>query len=203
MAGLWRHLHGCGYLTNYTLFSQGATGSSLASDANPYTMGVEFSVSTACTLTAIWFYSASGAAVLPGTIALYAVSGTSLVHSEPATWSGAAGSGWVSASFSSPPALSTSANYKACVFQGASSNWYSATAHYWDSGAGSGGITSGPLTAPNNAGTDVGQDSFSNEGALSYPDGSFNAGNYWVDPQVTTASAPSTGSAYVAFMGSS
>ncbi len=184
-------------MTAYTLFSQEVTGSSLTTDPTGYTMGVQFTVSVSgATLTAIWFYSASGAGVLPQTIALYAVSGTSLVHQESASWSGAAGSGWVRAAFSSPPSLTASASYKACVLQDTNANWYSATAHYWDSGAGAAGITSGPLSAPNNAGADGGQDTFHSAASLTYPDGSFNAGNYWMDPEVTTA-GPAAGASYL------
>lgn len=177
-------------MTNLTLFSQGTTGSSVAFDTGPYTMGVQFSVSKAgCTLPAIWFYSPSGATVLPSTIALYAVSGTSLVHSESASWSGAAGAGWVRAAFATPPALTGSTSYKACVLQTAAADWYSGTSHYWDSGAGSAGIANGVLSAPNNAGADGGQDSFTNSASLAYPSSSFNATNYWVDPEITVPAA--------------
>jgi len=174
-------------VTVYTLFGQEATGSSLNSDTDYYTMGVQFSVDVSgATLTAIWFYSASGAGVLPQDIALFAVSGQSLVHTESASWSGAAGSGWVRAPFSSPPALTSGVSYKACVIENTGDfEWYSATGAYWSTGAGSGGITSGPVSAPNNAGGDGGQDTFNNGATLTYPDTSFNAANYWVDPEVT------------------
>ena len=172
----------------YTLFGQPASPATLTSDATAYTMGVQFSVNVSgSTLTGIWFYSGTGATNLPATIALYAVSGTSLVHSETPSWSGAAGSGWVRSSFASPPSLTASTNYKACVFYNPTGdNWYSHTANYWDTGAGSGGITNGPLSAPNNAGASGGQDTFTQAGSLSYPSSSFGASNYWVDPEVTT-----------------
>lgn len=182
-------------MSSSTLFSQAATGSSLVSDPSPYTMGIEFSVSAAAALTAIWFYSASGATVLPAEIALFTVSGQSLAHSEMATWSGAAGSGWVRAAFSSPPGLTASVNYRGAVQQPSSVNWYSATSHYWDTGAGSGGITNGPLTAPDSAGSDVGQDSFDGGSSLSYPANSFNAANYWLDVEITVAGTPHTATA--------
>lgn len=174
-------------MTAYTLFGQSGGGSSVG-DQNSYTMGVQFEVSVACILTGIWFYSAAGSGTdLPGTIALYQVSGTSLVHSEAASWSGAGASGWIRAAFTSPPSLSPSTSYKACVFllEGTPTvSWYSATAHYWDTGAGASGITNGPLSAPANAGGDGGQDTFNSGGSLAYPSGSFNAANYWVDPEV-------------------
>lgn len=180
-------------MTVYTLFGQPASPAALVSDSNAYTMGVQFSDSnTGDTLTGIWFFSAAGAASLPDTIALYAVSGTSLVHSESASWSGAAGSGWVRAPFATPPALTSGASYKgAAGIASPAGNWYSATSHYWDTGAGAGGVTSGPLTAPNDAGSSPGQDSFHALGIdPAYPDASFNATNYWVDVEVTTAGPP-------------
>lgn len=184
-------------MTVYTLFGQPAAPATLTADAQPYTFGVQFTVSSSAvspTLTGMWFYSAPSAAALPGTIALYQVSGTSLVHSETPSWSGAAGSGWVRASFSSPPALTTGVAYKACVLQSSAVNWYAVTGAYWSSGPGSGGITSGVLTAPNNAGGDGGQDTFTNSGTLAYPATAFNAGNYWVDLEVTaTVTPPASG----------
>lgn len=177
-------------MTVYTLFGQAATGTALTVDPTSYTLGVQFSVSQpGATLTGVWFYSAATAPVLPQTIALYAVSGASLVHSESASWSGAAGSGWVRAAFASPPSLTSGTSYKACVLQNTGANWYSHTSNYWDVGAGSGGVTNGPLSAPNNAGGDGGQDTFTQSAVLSYPVTSFNATNYWVDPEVTASTA--------------
>lgn len=173
-------------MTAYTLFSQPANPASLTDDSADYTMGVQFSVNqSGCTLTAVWFWSAPGAGALPDTIALYAVTGASLVHSETASWSGAAGSGWVRAAFSSPPSLTSGTNYKAAIFENTGNFFYSGTPHYWDTGPGAGGITNGPLSAPANSGADGGQDTFTNSSSLSYPSTSFNAANYWVDPEVS------------------
>lgn len=176
-------------MTVYTLFGQPASPAAIGSDNNPYTLGVQFSVSQSATLTGIWFWSAPGAVVIPVTIALFAVSGASLVHSESASWSGAAGAGWIRAAFSSPPSLTSSVSYKAAVLgnTGGTGNWYSPTGAYWSSGPGSAGVTSGPLSAPNNGGGDDGQDTFFNNPSLTYPSNSFNAANYWVDPEITTA----------------
>ena len=168
-----------------TLFSQAATGSSIVSDPADYTLGVQFSVSATSTLNAIWFYSPTGATTLPATIGLYAVSGTSLVHSEVASWSGSAGSGWVRAAFVSPPSLTASTNYKGSITSNTlGTNWYSDTSHYWDTGAGGSGITNGKLSAPNNAGGSGGQDTFHQSVTPAYPGSSFNATNYWLDIEV-------------------
>ena len=176
----------------FTLFGQPASpaGAVLANDTNPYTLGMQFTCSETGTLNGIWWYSIFGALNLPTSIALFQVSGGgsgTLVHSETATWSGAAASGWVLASFSSAPSLTAGQAYKGCVLNTdvAAQNWYSSTSHYWDTGAGAGGITSGPLSAPNNAGGDGGQDCFNASATLAYPATSFNAGNYWVDVKVT------------------
>lgn len=183
-------------MTAYTLFGQPANPATLTSDSADYTMGVQFSVSQAgCTLTAVWFWSAPGAAGLPETIALWAVTGQSLVHSETASWSGAAGSGWVKATFASPPSLTASTAYKASVFSNSGNFFYSGTSHYWDTGAGSAGITNGPLSAPSNAGAAQGQDTFTSGSVMAYPATSFNASNYWVDPEITTGGASHTATA--------
>ena len=117
---------------------------------------------------------------------------------------GGAGSGRVRAAFSTPPALSASTNYKACILQPVSvmeGSWYAGTSHYWNTGSGSGGITNGPLSAPNNSGGDGGQDTFNSGATLTYPASSFAAGNYSVDPEITVASpAPPAGPVQVAFM---
>lgn len=168
----------------FTLFGQALTVA-LTADTTTYTMGVQFQVSQAATITAVWWYSPPGAAVLPGSISLYAVSGRTLVHSETATWSGAAGSGWVRAPFTAPPVLTPGTAYKACI-NSPGGNSYGTIAHYWDTGAGQNGISNGPLSATNNAGGDGGQDTF-DTAPPHYPLTSSNASNYLVDPEVTAA----------------
>lgn len=177
-----------------TLFSQAATGSSIVSDGTSYTMGVQFQVSSSGnTLDAIWFYSATGAGVLPYAITLFGVSGGTTIHSEgsvgtPISWSGAAGSGWVKASFASPPSLTASTAYVAGVTTDAvGSNWYSATGSYWTSGAGSGGITNAPLSAPSAASSTNGQNVFNVGTTVTFPATSGSGNNFWIDPEVTTS----------------
>jgi hypothetical protein len=173
-----------------TLFGQAGGAGSVIADTQWYTLGVQFQVAAAgYRLTAVWWNSPAGATELPTIVALFAVSGGSLVHQEFPAWSGAPGSGWVRGAFASPPSLTASTAYKACVAKDAGSgtaNWYGVTAHYWDSGPGAGGIANGALSAPNNAGGDHGQDTFHQAPVATYPDGSFGAGNYWADPEVTS-----------------
>jgi Domain of unknown function (DUF4082) len=171
----------------WTLFGQAGGAGAAAADTAAYTMGVQFSVSKAGTLQAVWFNSPPGAVSLPSSIALYQVTGPgagTLVASQVAAWSGAAGSGWVRAAFTVPPALTAGQAYKACVGNFDGNFFYGATASYWSSGPGAGGVTSGPVSAPANGGADGGQDTFTQAAVLSYPASSFNASNYWVDPEV-------------------
>lgn len=163
-----------------TVFAQEATGTSLAADPTAYTMGMEFSVTQAAALTGAWFYSASGAGVLPQVIALYAVAGTVLVHQETATWSGAPGSGWVRAAFAAPPALTAATSYRVCVLQDTAANWYSGTV-----GGLTAGKTAGIISVPSSAASDVGQDSYNAGVSLAYPATSGSGENFWIDPEVS------------------
>lgn len=179
----------------YTLFGQ-AGGGTLAGDSSTATLGMQFTLAQNATLTGIWFYSPPGATALPTACAIYLKTGAgtgSIVSGSQInspSWSGAAGSGWVKASYSSGPVLLTGNTYKVVVLKDATLNVYSGTSHYWDTGAGSGGLTSGIITAPNSAGGDGGQDTFTEPSAsLTYPATMFNATNYWVDLEVMTSLA--------------
>lgn len=175
----------------YTLFGQSG-GGAIVNDLATYTMGMQFSLSQSATLTGIWFYSASGATGLPVGCAVYQKTSPGVGSIVPGSqnnspsWSGAAGSGWVKCAYASGPLLAASTTYKVAILKDVTSQVYSATSHYWDTGAGQNGLTNGIITAPNNAGGDGGQDTFANpSAALIYPPSSFNATNYWVDVEVT------------------
>jgi hypothetical protein len=175
-------------VTSYTLFSQGSVSATFtpSSDPSPYTIGVQFSVSTACILNGIWFYSGTGAVILPQVIALYAVTGTSLIHQETATWSGAAASGWVFAAFSSPPALASGIAYEGCALQDTSAAWYTTTTNYFTSS----GVTNGPLSAPSAGSATGAQGAFHAGASLAYPATGFESSNFWADVQVTPGVSP-------------
>lgn len=180
-------------MTAYTVFGQPPSPASLTSDLTDYCMGMQFTLSQDASLTGIWFYSPPSAGAAPGQCGVYQVTGpgtgTLAVSQTSPAWSGIAGSGWIKATFDGSTTLTASTSYKVAVAWDYGVNHYGATAHYWDSGPGSGGITSGPITAVNNAAADGGQDSFTagNNGSLVYPATSFNATNYWVDVEVTIA----------------
>jgi len=176
----------------YTVFKQQPVSAPATNDNSQYTMGMQFLVSSAFTLNAIWFFSPyfpSQSGELPESIGVYNVTFQSLVHSETPTWSGVSGSGWVRAAFSSPPTLNASTPYKAVILKsGGSNNWYASLSSYWTSGPGASGLSNGPLSATNNAGGDGGQDTFNPGASLNYPASSFSGGNYWIDPEVFVAS---------------
>lgn len=172
-------------MTTYTLFAQANPGATSSGAGNNGTNGLHFNVSSACTLDGIWHYSPSGATQLPTSIGLYTVTviGTSgtLVHSETASWSGAAGSGWVFASFSSPPSLSSGTEYMAVQFRNDSSNrWFDFYTVTWP-------VTSGILTAPKDTGT--GQGWYNIGTAMAFPTTQLAGDNFGMDVQVSTSSS--------------
>jgi hypothetical protein len=158
------------------------------SDTTGYTLANEFRLSKSCTLDEIWFYSAPGAAALPTRCAIWNVSSQAVVSGTDNTspsWSGAAGSGWVSCAYSG--VTLPAGDYKVSVFYGGGSQWYQVAAGYWTTGSGGSGITSGPLTAPSAAAaTSPGQATY-NQASWAYPATNGNGENFWVDVQVTPA----------------
>ena len=161
----------------------------LDSDTAGYTLATEFQLSQSCALDNIWFYSASGATVLPTRCAIWNVGTQSVVagtdNTSP-TWSGSAGGGWVACAYSG--VTLPAGDYKVAVFYGGGSQWYQATVGYWSTGAGASGITAGPVIAPGtSAATSPGQSTY-NAGSWNYPvsyAASGNGENFWVDVEVT------------------
>ena len=180
-AGTFRLWPNMGDLGNYSLDT-----------ANNFTLATEFSLSKACKVNNIWFYSPSGVTQLPTEIGVYQVSGTSLVASNVSpSWSGAAGSGWMHAAMGGNVVLSPGVNYKVVVFNGAGSPaiWNAAVANYWSgSGFGTGGLVSGPITAPNAAGATPGQESYNLGGTIAYPNTIAGPFHYGTDIELTPLS---------------
>ena len=178
-------------------------------DNDEQTFGTEFRLSVPCALDNIWYYSSPSVSppALPTMCAIWnvqtrqVVSGTQ--NSAP-SWSGAAGSGWVSCSYSG--VTLPAGDYKVAVYTpGGSTNFYQETEDYFGSGAGANGIVSGPLSAPSAANaTSPGQITY-HHGGFAYPDTydtGFNGQNRWVDVEVTPfATAPSAvnSGAFLAF----
>jgi hypothetical protein len=220
-----------GYAGSYRLWPDKAdANSSTVQDASVnYDVATEFALSVPCVLNKIWYYSPSGTAQLATACSVFKILSGGLTGSVAATtaapsWSGAAGSGWVSCSFTG--VTLPAGKYKVGVYNGTVTpdgwNAKDAQTDYWRNGAGGGGITNGPLSAPNlsssslaynfngNAGgtppysdgtTLAGQPTFSQGTPDQYPYlvalvASPTAGstqNYWVDVEVTVAPAAPAG----------
>ena len=161
-------------------------------DTTGYTLATEFTLSASSTLDRIWFYSPAGAAALPSQCAIWNVTTKSVVSgtdNTTPTWSGPAGSGWVSCSYSG--VTLPAGDYKVAVFNGAGSNWFLVTPAYWGTGGpAAAGIVTGPITAPNlTSATSPGQSTY-NAGSWAYPltyGSASNGENFWIDVEVTPA----------------
>jgi len=102
------------------------------------------------------------------------------------TWSGAAGSGWVSCAYSG--VTLPAGDYKVATYHGPGAKWFQATLNYWGNGGpAASGITAGPLSAPSTTATSPGQSTY-NAGSWGYP-GTYGPGsggeNFWLDVEVT------------------
>lgn len=160
-----------------------AIPASLTTDSTvPLTVGTMFETTEPCTLAAIWFWSDTGATVLPDNVAVYVVSDQSQVvlNSSP-SWSGAAGSGWVRCDMSSY-GITLNGIYMMAVGASTAGQWLSYTDSYFSSGPGAGGITNGILAAFNSTGGNTGPYATSD---IAYPAvaGAF-ARNWWIDVEV-------------------
>lgn len=173
------------------IYPNGAT----ITDTTGYTIAMEFSLSAACKLNRIWHYSPPTVTNLPTRCAIWDVAGLAVVagtDNTTPTWSGAAGSGWISCDYTSANiTLNASQNYKVATFNASGTTWFAALANYWTSGGlGTSGRTAGPLTAPNSASaTAPGQDSWA-VNTWAFPATSSNPENDWIDVEVTPATAP-------------
>ena len=161
-------------------------------DSNGYTIATEFTLSQACRLNAIWWYSPAGAADLPSRVLIWnvntqlAVAGTD--NTSP-SWSGAAGAGWIKVPYDGSIIL-PAGDYKASVFHAALGvHWFSDVADYFTTTGGGGypganGITNGPLTAVTDGASASGQSSY-NITSFAYPATSDHGANDWTDVEVT------------------
>jgi|SRR5215470_2900935 len=181
----------------YSLWPSQPYPVSYANDTAPtplnFTLATEFILSQACTLNQISFYSPSGAAGLPSRCAIWNVGSQSIVagtdNASP-SWSGAAGSGKVTVNYAGVT-LQAGIKYKVAVFGNQATYWNAATTTYWSGGGpGTGGITNGPLSAPDNAGaTSPGQGTYDQGASMAYPLSTSVSSNYWVDLLVTPQAA--------------
>lgn len=155
--------------------------------ASPVNLGLIFQVSSTCWAKAIHFYRGATSVNGPVKGRIFLVS-TGLVVSGTAVDFTLSGTGWQTATLASPVQLTANTSYKVAIH---SDDNYTATGGYWATGAGVGGITNGPLTAPDAGGTPLGLGTIQ-QGSFRYttdpdlyPNSYFGGGNYWVDVTVT------------------
>jgi hypothetical protein len=181
-------------VTAYTLHSQGSYGLAASGDAGGFTLGTQFAVSENVTLTGIWFFVGTD---VPSACAIWdiatsaEVSGT--LNSSP-SWSSETAGAWAKCSYSGSVTLVPGHNYVVTVFADAGASWFYDVASYWTSGAGSGGITNGPLSAPSSSAAVNGQAVYNSGSSIAFPASTVSGFDFGVDVEVTPpASSPSAG----------
>jgi hypothetical protein len=153
-----------------------------ADEDAPVSLGSRFVISEPVDLVALRFWRGAAGVGGPVVAAVYAVTG-------PATGEQLAGTlvafdavaiGWERAELPAAVPLAPG-SYKAVAHF---PSGYTAIGGYWATGAGVGGVTNGPLSAPD-ASVEGGQGTFAPGAVLTYPTGFFNGGGYPVDVVVS------------------
>ena len=162
-------------------------GSAFAAEDDPVNLGTEFFVTQQAWVTAmhIWRFDSTMSGTVRGRI--WIASGGS--EGQPLAGTDVTfnigGTGWLTADLEEPVELTPIVRYRASMH---CSSGYTGTGSYWTSGPGSSGITNGIITAPasgpggDQSGT---QGSFAYAADYSYPNSTFQGGNYWVDVTVS------------------
>jgi hypothetical protein len=195
------------------------------------TVGTEIDITARATVNNIWFYSPAGTAQLPTEVSIWTMTqgglnGTAVVDVVNPTWSGTAGSGWISTPVPGNVVLPVG-KYRVSVYNDTITpdQWSAFYTGYWGVPAGqtypapgASGIVAGPMTAPatanaqtafsyNGAGaTEPGQSLFAYGPPNTFPNfyigvnspGGALFQNYWVDLEVTTVIITVAGTATVA-----
>lgn len=157
-------------------------------DTSDISRGVTFRLSAPGWLKAIRFYRGTlavgdSAGALAPVGRLYTLVDGLPVSATDVTFTLTGATGWFTALLPVPKPLAANVSYKAVVLTGD----YTATSHYFDTGAGVGGIVNGILTCPDAGGNPSGiggiqQGSFKQPTTgLEFPNQYFQGGNYWVD----------------------
>jgi hypothetical protein len=164
---------------------------SISNDEGQQTTGTEFWLSEACGLDKIWLWSPPGATVLPSRCGIF---NTATQAEAPGTdnnspsWSGTAGSGWVSCSYSGSGVVLPSGKYRVAIYTGGGGKFYQEDVDYFSSGPGNSNIVNGPLTCPTATNATPPGNSIYQDGAWSYPntfDNKDDGENRWIDVEVT------------------
>lgn len=125
----------------------------------------------------VWVSSPSGCTGLPDTVGLFDLdASTSVFEDTSPSWSGAAGSGWISHTPASPPTLTPGTNYMAVAGRLTSNGtkYYAITAGSVPS------RSSGPLSSPSNPFY------WDESGTYEIPPNAFGNFSTWVDVEVDT-----------------
>ncbi len=146
------------------------------SDNKSVELGMKFRSSTATTVTGVKFYKGTGNGGTH-TGSLWSATGTKLAT---VTFSGESTTGWQTANFPTPVAISANTTY--VISYHAPQGHYAVDENYFASQS----YTSGSLTALQN-GTDGGNGVYKYGSSVVFPNATYNASNYWVD--VITASS--------------
>jgi hypothetical protein len=159
----------------FTLFGNNTPGTIDAGDAGANVeLGVKFTADTSGLVTGARFYKAA-ANTGTHTATLWNAAGTALAT---ATFTGESASGWQTVSFPSPVAISAGTTYVI--------SYHTTAGHYSYNGqAFATQYDNAPLHAPSNAAS--GGNGVFAYGPTSFPNQSFNAGNYWVDVNFTAS----------------
>lgn len=193
-------------MTIYTALKQTFTPSGVvASDGSQQLMGISFKVTSAnMQFDGWWYYCdvASGQGSAAEDFALWQVTGAgagTYIAGSKVT-SGTFSQGWNFIPASSPIALTSGQEYRAVRSvnkAGTGTRPYSFTSHFFDTGSGSAGAVSGPLTVFSASGNATnpdpsgdGQQVFTTSSPVTdvttgYPTGQFNAAWYGMDVQVS------------------
>jgi hypothetical protein len=192
-------------MTSYRLYPATSGPGASTADTAQYTMGLSFEVTApGLNFTGwFWWYADLAQDASARSFALWETAGTGagtyIAGSE--TTSAALVPGWNFTSYTGTAIeLAAGQEYRAVVaIPGlGGGNGYSSTGAFWDTGPGSGGITSGPLTAYGQGAEPAGDRQMVFDASPSnppdvtanYPSSSFNAANYWLDVQVSAAAPP-------------
>lgn len=195
------------------------------------TVGTEIDITARATVNNIWFYSPAGTAQLPTQVSIWTMTqgglnGTAIVDVVNPTWSGVAGSGWISTPIPGNVVLPIG-KYRVSAYNDTITpdQWSAFYTGYWgvysgqtNQAVGASGIVAGPMTAPpsataqtafsfNGAGaTEPGQSVFAYGPPNTFPNfyiginspGGALFQNYWVDLEVTTVIITVAGTATIA-----
>lgn len=176
--------------TAVRLFNGVTPASTFQAAANYYTLGTEFTATSDCWLSHIWYYRPTTATTATATAAVWTVSsdGTTgtLVPNTSITFRTTTATGWRSQALDANVRLSGGSTYRVGIYY--SNTIFGYTDAFWTSGAGASGVTSGPITAPNHAnarGTRQGPVHFVNTNVgLTFPEADGNQ-FYGADVSVT------------------